>query len=95
MKSADVSEQIADVIHQQFKNARSGVRNMTAITGASQMSGDIRRELMYCAAQLKRREISNELLGKVDANIRLAQATGLVTDEAFEKIMKLLGDVDQ
>jgi hypothetical protein len=88
-----IADQIADLIHETFKYAHGGFRDITGIVGASQPSGDVRHELMLCAAQLKRQNIDAELLSKVDANVRTSHVMGLITDETHNKIIDLLGEV--
>ena len=93
MTNSEVADKIADLIHQTFKHGR-GIRDISGLIGASQMADHVRHELMTCAAQLKRNDIDNDVLSKVDANVRTAQVSGLMTDETYNKIQDLLGEID-
>ena len=88
----DISEQIADLIHRTFKHGR-GIKDISSLMGASQASEDIRRELMTCAVQLKRHDLNEEVLGRVEANIRTANVSGIMTDETHDTIQELLKEI--
>lgn len=92
MTNQQISESIADLIHQTFKHGR-GVQDISGIIGASQTSDHIRHELMTCAVQLKRSDLNKEIVSKVDANVRTANVTGLMTDDTYNKIQELLGEL--
>ena len=93
MTNREISEQIAKLIHQAFKHER-GIQDVSGLIGASQVSTDsVRHELMTCAAQLKRSDINQDIVSNVEANIRTANVSGLMTDETHDKIQDLLKEI--
>ena len=91
MNNTDSISKIANLIQKEFKHANGGISDMAGIVGATQASTDVRKKLLVCVAELGRRGAEPDALDKMEANLRMANAMGLVTDYTFNKIIDLLG----
>ena len=89
---AQATDQIAAILHRAFKVAHGGLRDVTAIIGASQPSSDLRSELFASLARLKGRHAQQDLYD-FHAKLQIAQSVGILDENAINEIYNLLEEV--
>ena len=85
-------DQIGDIVHQSFRVAQGGIGDITGIIGASQPSGEVRRELYETLATLKKQPDTD---GKEAfyAQVQTARTLGMLDEVAESKINALLEEI--
>lgn len=87
------ADRAALLIQQAFRYAHGGIQDITGIVGASQPAGEIRNELLTLLASIKAGNTDETTLSEFDAKLRTAQVMGMIDEEKYNQITKIIEEI--
>lgn len=92
MTNEEVSQKLYELIYQAFETGHFDAFRTSA--GAHNQSNEIQFRLMKNISELRKNTDNNdEIVNAIMADVNLAQAVNWITNETYEKIEKLLGEL--